>query len=73
MMRLRLVSVQVTPVFVVEDGNGDLAPGPIANMIEVSAAHLDNISPFIRNSVTRLQDELNRTGDQLDGSANAAP
>lgn len=53
-MRHRLVYLQIVPVMVVEDGDGNLAPGPEVRPLVVAAADLDQVAALVRAGVEEM-------------------
>lgn len=57
-MRHRLVYLQIVPVMVVEDEDGNLAPGPEVRPLVVAAVDLDRVAALVRAGV----EEMNSNG-----------
>jgi hypothetical protein len=57
-MRLRLVSVQVVPTFVIEDDDGNLSPAPELDAITVLASRIGDVSAIVLGGVADLEASL---------------
>lgn len=57
-MRLRLVSVQVAPTFVVEDDDGNLSPAPPLDSVTVPAARLAEVPALVLDGIATLESSL---------------